>query len=155
MEINTLIFDGERVTTQIKKLIQKAFKSDEWYTLFDNNDLQILTYQERVADKFPTIIINIVDDFPYLRTRDSNQISNHTQFTLRITIYNKNSKSKKLNREIVSRKIADNIIYTLQSELGYIYNANQLIPNEDIDVCRRVISYSVIIDNKTFDIYER
>ena len=60
-----------------------------------------------------------------------------------------------MNREIVSRKIADQIIYTLQSELGYIYESNQLVPNEDVDICRRIISYSLIIDNKTYNIYER
>lgn len=155
MEINTLTFNGQRVMDQVKKLIQKSFKTDEWYELFDNNDLEIITYQERVSDRFPIITINIIDDYPYLTSRDSNQISNHTQFSLRITIYNKNSISKKLNREIVSRKIADQIIYTLQSELGYIYESNQLVPNEDVDICRRIISYSLIIDNKTYNIYER
>ena len=78
-ERNSLIFDGELVLNEVKKLIKETFKSDEWVELFDGNEMKVITKQERTSDKFPVISLNIIDDNPYNRTRDSRQISNHTQ----------------------------------------------------------------------------
>ena len=99
------------------------------------------------------ISLNIIDDSPYNRTRDSNQVANHTQFTLRITIYNKESKNKKLDREVLSRRIANEIIYNLQIKYGLSHQYNQPTPNEDVSIARRTIGYTSIIDNKTKTLY--
>lgn len=154
-ERNSLIFNGEVVMNEVKKVIKETFKSDEWIELFDGNEVKVITRQERTSDKFPVISLNIIDDFPYTKTRDSKQISNHTQFTLRITIYNKESKTKKLDREIVSRRISNAIIQKLQMKFGYSHSYNQLVPNEDITIARRVISYTQVIDNRTYAIYNQ
>lgn len=154
-ERNSLIFDGELVLKEVKKLIKEIFKTDEWVELFDGNEAKVITTQERTSDKFPVISLNIIDDNPYTITRDSRQISNHTQFTLRVTIYNKESKAKKLDREIVSRRIANAIIQKLQMKLGYSHGYNQLVPNEDITIARRIISYTQVIDNRTYAIYNQ
>lgn len=155
VERNSLIFDGELVMNELKKLIKKTFKTNEWIETFDGNEVKIITKQERTSDKFPVIVINIFDELPYSRTRDSNQIANHTQFSLRITIYNKESKSKKIDRDTLSRRIANEIILNLQKEFGYSHSYNQLTPNEDVSITRRTIGYNLIINNQTYSIHSQ
>lgn len=152
-ERNSLIFDGELVMNELKKTIKQIFKTNEWIETFDGNEIKVITKQERTSDKFPVVSLNIFDDLPYNRTRDSNQIANHTQFALRVTIYNKESKSKKLDRETLSRRIANEIILNFQQKFGYSHSYNQLAPNEDVSVARRIIGYNMIINNKTYAIY--
>ena len=150
---NSLMFDAEELMNDFKKTIKQAFKTDEWINTFDGNEVKVVTKQERTSDKFPVISLNIIDDSPYNRTRDSNQVANHTQFTLRITIYNKESKNKKLDREVLSRRIANEIIYNLQIKYGLSHQYNQPTPNEDVSIARRTIGYTSIIDNKTKTLY--
>lgn len=152
-ERNSLIFDGELVMNELKKVIKQIFKTNEWIETFDGNEIKVITKQERTSDKFPVVSLNIFDDLPYNRTRDSNQIANHTQFALRVTIYNKESKSKKLDRETLSRRIANEIILNFQQRFGYSHSYNQLAPNEDVSVARRIIGYNMIINNKNHAIY--
>lgn len=153
LERNSLVFDGEALLSDLKKTIKKIFKSDEWINTFDGNEANITTFHKAVSDKFPTIFLEIEDDSPYNITRDSNQIANHSQFLFRITIYNKESKNKKIDRETLSRRIAKEIIFVLQKEYGFSHEYNNFIPNEDESIARRVISYRPIIDNRTNAIY--
>ena len=155
LERNSLIFDGEKVINTLKKSIKKLFKSDEWVETFDGNEVGVITYQQTISDNFPIIFLEIIDDSPYTITRDSNQIANHTRFTFRITIYNKESKAKKLDRETLSRRIANEVILHLQKEYGYAHDYNQFVPNEDITISRRVIGYTAVIDNNTYAIYNQ
>lgn len=150
---NSLMFDAEELLDEFKKTIKRAFKTDEWINTFDGNEMKVVTKQERTSDKFPVVVLNIFDDSPYNRTRDSNQVANHTQFALRITIYNKESKNKKLDRDVLSRKIANEIIYNLQIKYGLSHQYNQSTPNEDVSIARRTIGYNPIIDNRTKAIF--
>lgn len=149
MERNTLMFDGETLLNEIKSAIKEVFKTDEWIQTFDGNELKIVTRQERVSDKFPVVVLNIIDDYPYLNGKTSQQHTQFSEFTLLITIYNKDSKAKKIDRETLSRRISYAIIYCLQTKFGYMHTYNQLTPNEDVSVTRRTISYTQIINNET------
>ena len=156
---NDIVFDEEQFTNDIKDKIKLGFKNDtntNWFNIFGNKEINFSLIEDKFSDTFPTIDIEVIG-IPYERSMDSVQVANHTQFTIDIYIYNKEGKNgkEKINRKTLSMRIAKMINYIIQTNYGLVASSDSYLPNQDPTICRRLISYSGVIDNKTKSIFNK
>lgn len=157
--MNDIVFDEEQFTKDIQNKIRQGFKNDKetnWFSVFGNKEINFSIIEDKFSDTFPTIDIEVIGT-PYERSMDSVQVANHTQFTIDIYVYNKEGKNgkEKINRKILSMRISKMINYIMQKSYGLIASSDSYLPNQDPSICRRLISYSGVIDNKNKCIYNK
>ena len=156
---NNIVFDEEQFTNDIKDKIKLGFKNDtntNWFSVFGNKEINFSIVEDKFSDTFPTIDIEVTG-IPYERSMDSGQVANHTQFTIDIYVYNKEGKNgkEKINRKVLSMRMAKMINYIIQTNYGLVANSDSYLPNQDPSVCRRLITYTGVIDNKNKYIFNK
>lgn len=156
---NDIVFDEELFTNDIEDKIRLGFKNDNetnWFSVFGNKEMNISLIEDKFSDTFPTISIEVTG-VPYERTMDSGQVANHTQFNIDIYVYNKEGKigKEKIDRKKLSMRISKRINYIIQTNYGLVASSDTYLPNQDPTICRRLISYRGVIDNKNKYIFNK
>lgn len=153
--MDDIFFDETELIEDIKSKLKQAFNTVEWKKMFGNR--KVVFYDSLFIEKpsFPCIYISCVSNNPENNKRTSEQVELYTRFEIEIETYNQEAD---INGEKVSKeKFAIIFNREIKRVIAEHYRMNltnaRPIPNMDSNICRRMLSYTGIIDNRTKMIY--
>ena len=152
--INSCYFKENDILETFEEFIKDLFAKDEAKTLFPNVDFSFSTEYDYVADSvsLPAIFITIDDAVNDNGNSNSSQIQQYTRFSVSFEIFTKELNDLSLQKS--STAISEYIIKNFQLKFGcMILTQNKRLPNIDMTVARRIVTFSGKINNQTNQIY--
>lgn len=149
----SLYFKETDFIDTIEKDVTEIFSSEEAISLFDTQ-IYVSSDFDAISDSliFPCVFIDIESSSANLTHAVASQAQQYSDFILTFEIYSKQVKD--ITPAKATKLIAEFLIKNLQQKYNlFVLSSNRPLPNLDITISRRMVSFRGTINNQTFMVY--